>query len=109
MVSKVSLALGLLAGLNLTSGLGLLYARMLGPVPLTFAGDQFLVAILLFHSIVLAFLANEIYNLRPWAYWAMRAIIIAVMAPPGALWRRHEETDSDEVRLAFGIGPESQE
>jgi hypothetical protein len=87
------------------AGFVVLIARLGTPSPMWVA-DQFLIALFLFHGIVVGALTNEFYNGRRWAYWVMRTFVIgfsdALAVRSG--WR--DAIDDQEVRQAYGLVPE---
>ena len=99
-IKNVAIVHGSVAVLCLIGAFLLIYGNMTATQPPYASG--YLIVVLLLFGIFLGIVTNEFYNLRPWAYWTMRFIILVSMKPAD-IWHWIEDIDASDVRRAFGI------
>ncbi len=95
----------MLAAGNMLAGFVVLFARFGASSSVYTVADQFLIALFLFHGIVVGLLTNEFYGGRRWAYWVLRAFVRGFSQALSARSVWSDAIDSDLVRQAYGIMP----
>ncbi len=102
-VTRITIASGVIALLCVVVGLFLLYSALVAPDPAAANNVKLLSLVVIAMGLAYAVLTIGFYALRPWSYGVMRGMVRGTLSPLFARWGWYEAIDSAEVQRAFGL------
>ncbi len=102
-IRNITIASAVIAALCLLTGSFLLYSAITAPDPAAAFNVKLLSIVLLVVGIAYTLLTFAFYNLQPWSYSVMRAMVRGSLSPIFSLWGWYDAIDSEEVQRAFGV------
>lgn len=102
-VRNITVASAVITVLCLLAGSFLLYSAITAPDPAAAFNVKLLSIVVIVVGGAYTVLTFAFFNLQPWSYSVMRAMVRGGLSPIFSLWGWYDAIDSEEVQRAFGV------